>query len=56
MPKYRVRAKHAIDLPDGRTAAPRDVVTVSDRDPHVKALIADGCLIRVKSTKRGSNK
>lgn len=53
MPKYRVRSKHAVDLPDGRTAAPRDVVTVSDRDPHVKALIEEGRLIRVKA-KRGS--
>ena len=53
MSKYRVRSPHAIDLPDGRTAAPKDVVQLKDSDPQTKALVADGRLIRLKS-KRGS--
>lgn len=53
MSKYRVRSKHAIDLPDGRTAAPRQVVQVKDSDPLTKALVSDGRLIRL-NTKRGS--
>lgn len=53
MSKYRVRSKHAIDLPDGRSAAPQDVVQLKDSDPQTKALVADGRLIRLKA-KRGS--
>jgi|688.fasta_scaffold687127_2 hypothetical protein len=56
MPKFRVRSPHAIDLPDGRTAAPKDVVTVSERDPEVKALVSEGRLVRVKQSKRGASK
>lgn len=56
MPKYRVRSSHSIDLPDGRTAANRDVVTVSERDPQVKALVSEGRLVRVKQSKRGASK
>ena len=49
MSKYRVRSKHAIDLPNGRTAAPHDVVEASERDRLIKTLIEDGVLIKLQS-------
>lgn len=54
MSKYRVRSKHAIDLPDGRVAVPLQVVQLKDSDPITKALVSDGRLIRLKAQKRGS--
>lgn len=52
MPKYRVRSRHAIDLPGGRVAAPHDVVEANAK--QVRTLVADGVLVRIPTSKRGS--
>jgi hypothetical protein len=45
---------HGIDLADGRTAGPGDVVSLSDedlKDPHNQALVDEGHLLKVEEAK-----
>jgi len=53
--EYRVSLDwHTIDLADGRTAGPGDVVSLSDedlKDPHNKALVDEGHLLKAEETK-----
>ena len=53
--EYRVSLDwHTIDLADGRTAGPGDVVSLSDedlKDPHNKALVDEGHLLKAEESK-----
>lgn len=49
MPEYRNIASHAVTLASGRPLAVGDAAEIDPKDPHDKALVDDGTLIKAEN-------